>query len=237
MRPVGFHSRFHPLVRRLHDTVAGGELGAPMAYAVRDDQYWPTGQVVEGHSSWRSDRSQSGGGALIEHSIHAVDILCWLFGPVSRVQARARQVFGYGVEDAAVVSLAHTSGVVGSLVTVFNGVRGREERRMEVFFERGAVEVTTDFMVGAPEDGYREQRPDARPVDLDLDELRQGHFAALGLTRTDFLFYTYPADRAWVLAVQEGRPASPGFADALAAHRVVDAAYRSVAAGGKEVDL
>ena len=77
---VGFHSRFHPIVnvRRL---VASAELGLPMGYTLRDDQYWPTGAVVPGHSSWRSDRAQAGGGALLEHSIHAADIVCWLFGP------------------------------------------------------------------------------------------------------------------------------------------------------------
>ena len=25
-----------------------------MGYTLRDDQYWPTGDVVPGHSSWRS---------------------------------------------------------------------------------------------------------------------------------------------------------------------------------------
>ena len=42
------------------------ELGAPMGYTLRDDQYWPTGDIVPGHSSWRSKREQAGGGALIE---------------------------------------------------------------------------------------------------------------------------------------------------------------------------
>ena len=98
---VGFHSRFHPLVAEMQRLVSGGELGRAMGYTVRDDQYWPTGQVVPGHSSWRSDRAQAGGGALLEHSIHAVDILCWVFGPVRRVQCLSRNVFGFEVEDVA----------------------------------------------------------------------------------------------------------------------------------------
>ena len=118
-----------------------GELGRPMGYTLRDDQYWPTGDVVPGHSSWRSDRAQAGGGALLEHSIHAADIVCWLFGPARRVSARTRSVFGYDVEDVAAVTVEHESGVVGTVLSVFNGVRGREERRFEVFFEPGAVEA------------------------------------------------------------------------------------------------
>ncbi|MGH9028313.1 MAG: Gfo/Idh/MocA family protein [Acidimicrobiales bacterium] len=223
---VGFHSRFHPLVNHLHDTVVSAELGRAMGYTLRDDQYWPTGDVVAGHSSWRSRRELAGGGALLEHSIHAADVLCWLFGPARHVHARSRSVFGYDVEDVAALSIEHESGVVGTLLTVFNGVRGREERRLEVFFEQGAVEVTTDFIVGAPEDSYLVQRPDSQAERADLVELRERHFAELGISRRDFLFYTYPADRAWVRAVRDKAPASPGFDDALRAHSLVEAAYR-----------
>jgi UDP-N-acetyl-2-amino-2-deoxyglucuronate dehydrogenase len=228
---VGFHSRFHPIMNRLRDTVVSGELGQPMAYTLRDDQYWPTGDVVAGHSSWRSERSQAGGGALLEHSIHSADILSWLFGPASQVYARSRAMFGYDVEDVAAATIEHQSGVVGTLLTVFNGVRGREERRLEVFFERGSVEVTTDFIVGAEEDSYLVARPDVAAEHLDLAALRDEHFGALGIDRRDFLFYPYPADRSWVRSVQGRQAARPSFDDALRAHQLVEAAYRSAASG------
>ncbi len=224
---VGFHSRFHPLLNELHKMVVSGELGEPMGYTLRDDQYWPTGDVVPGHSSWRSKLTEAGGGALLEHSIHAADILCWLFGPVRSVYALRRFVFGYDVEDVAALSIEHETGVVGTLLTVFNGVRGREERRLEVFFENGAVEVTTDFIVGAPEDSYLVQRPDSQAENLDLELLRETHFSKLGINRRDFLFYTYPADRSWVHSVRHQDAASPGFEDALLAHALVEEAYRS----------
>jgi len=228
---VGFHSRFHPLINELVRLTASRELGAPMGYTLRDDQYWPTGDVVPGHSSWRSERAQAGGGALLEHSIHSADILSWLFGRATNVFARTRNVFGYDVEDTAVCTIEHESGVVGTLISIFNGVRGREERRVEVFFERGAIEVTTDFLVGAREDSFLIQRPDAEPERVDVESLRNSYFAADGITRRDFFVYLYPAARAFVRAVQSRRPAAPGFADALAAHALVDAAYRSVGSG------
>jgi predicted dehydrogenase len=207
-----------------------------MGYVLRDDQYWPTGDVVSGHTSWRSQRAQAGGGALLEHSIHSADIVTWLFGTVERIFARSRAVFGYDVEDTAACTVEHTSGVVGTILTIFNGVRGREERRIEVFFEHGAVEVTTDFLVGAPEDSFLVQRPDEPASRLDAEELRQRHFTAAGITRRDFLVYLYPAARAFVAAAQTGVSASPGFSDALRAHALVEAAYRS-AATGQPVEL
>ncbi|MFN8035840.1 MAG: Gfo/Idh/MocA family oxidoreductase [Acidimicrobiia bacterium] len=228
---VGFHSRFHPLVRELRAIVDDGRLGAPIAYTVRDDQYWPTGEVVPGHSSWRSRRAEAGGGALLEHSIHAADVCNWLFGRPTEVFAKHRSLFGYDVEDAAALTIDHETGVIGNLVTVFHGGRGREERRIEVFFEGGAVEITHDFVVGAAEDSFLVQAADEPPARMDPAALRAAHFAAMGVTRPDVFFYLYVADRAWTDCVRAGRPASPGFREAFAAHVLVEAAYRSAANG------
>jgi predicted dehydrogenase len=233
---VGFHSRFHPVINELRAVVERGDLGRPLGYVLRDDQFWPTGDVVPGHSSWRSVRSDAGGGALLEHSIHSADILTWIFGEADHVYARTRSLFGYDVEDAAACTIEHASGVIGTLLTIFNGVRGREERRLEVFFERGTVEVTTDFLVGAPEDSFLVQRPDEAAVRLDMDELRERYFTAADIPRREFLVYLYPAARAFVHAVRTNAPASPGFPDALRAHALVEAAYRS-AASGQPVEL
>ena len=229
---VGFQSRYHPIMRRLREIVETGELGAPMGYTLRDDQYWPTGDVVPGHSDWRSSRAEAGGGALLEHSIHSCDVLTWMFGPAARVYATTRNVFGYDVEDTAALTIEHGDGVVGNLVTIFNGVRGREERRLEVFFEQGAVEVTTDFIVGAPEDSMLIQRPDQPAERVDVAALRAQWFARDGCDpKREVWVYQYFAHRSFALALREGRAPSPGFDDAQRAHALVEAGYRSAATG------
>ena len=229
---VGFQSRFHPLIRRLRGMVETREAGAPMAYTLRDDQFWPTGGVVAGHSSWRSERAEAGGGALLEHSIHSCDILGWLFGPVERVYATTRNVFGYSVEDVAALTIEHSNGVVGNLVSVFNGVQHREERRLEVFFERATVELTTDFLVGAPEDSFLVHRADEQHAECyDVDVLRREAFAAEGFDPDRVVFvYQFFAHHAFANAVRERRAPTPGIDDALRAHSLVEAAYRSEAA-------
>ena len=45
------------------------------------------------------------------------------------------------------------------------------------------------------------------------------------------------ADRAFVDAVTGGRAPDPGLGVALAAHRLVDAAYRSAAGGGVPIGM
>ncbi len=234
---VGFHSRFNPMFIRLRSMVTEGELGAPLGYMLREDQFWPTGSVVPGHSSWRSDRTQSGGGALLEHTIHGCDLLLWMFGPATSVSARTRSLFGFGVEDIAAAHVEHDSGVIGTIVTVFNGVEGREERRLEVFFEHGTVELTGDFIVGATEDALVVHRPGSGDERIDLPALRDATFSSAGVGRRDFVFYQYLGDRAFVRAVRDQTSATPGFGDALAAHTLVEAAYRSALDRGVPIGL
>lgn len=229
---VGFQSRFNPMFTYLKRLVDDATYGVPLGYMLREDQFWPTGSVVAGHSSWRSDPALAGGGALLEHTIHGCDLLAWLFGPAATVAARTRSIFGFGVEDIATAQVTHANDVVGTVATAFNGVEGREERRLEVFFEEATIEITGDFIIGAAEDSFVVHRPRSESAHPDLDALRRELFAGYGVTRDDFIFYQYVADRAFVHAVRNGEPASPDFTDALRAHAIVEAAYRSAAAHG-----
>ena len=105
-----------------------------------------------------------------------------------------------------------------------------------MFFENGVMELTTDFVIGAKEDSFLIQRPDEAPQRLDVASMREEFFTGLGVTRRDVFFYQYISDRAWLASVRAGRRPLPGFADAFAAHAVVEAAYRS-ASTGRAVDL
>ena len=68
-------------------------------------------------SQWRADVTQAGGGCLIEHSIHDLDILRFCLGEVSEVTARTANFSGHeGVEDLATVSLRFASGASAELL-------------------------------------------------------------------------------------------------------------------------
>jgi len=136
------------------------------------------------------------------------------------------------VEDAATLTIEHESGVIGNLVSVFNGVQHREERRLEVFFEQASVECTTDFVIGAPEDSFLVHRGDeAHAQRYDVEQLRREAFAADGFDPDRQVFvYQYFGHHAFAAAVQAGREPDPGVHDALRAHALVEGAYRSAAA-------
>ncbi len=221
-----------PMVELQRLLAAGeGQLGAPMTAILRDDQFFPIqGQYTSaGGGAWRADVAQAGGGALLEHSIHDLDALAWLLGPVAEVSCRTANHAGHpGIEDVAVVNLVHDSGVTSTLISVWHDVLSRPStRRLEIFCRKALLWVDREdtgpvYVEGA--DGV---------VELSADTLA-GWVAELPLPaawRQGLAPYAI-ADQAFLESVAAGRPGSPGFATAITAHRVADAAYRSAAAGG-----
>jgi predicted dehydrogenase len=229
---VGFQLRRLALVAEAHRVITSGELGPPMAYVLRDDQAFPMTSVDRNISAWRSQREHAGGGTLIEHSIHGIDLLNWIFGRPVAVTARTRSMLGLDVEDTATALIDHESGVSGTLVSVYGLVRGREESRLEVFCRDEVIEITWGSLVEAPENSIRVQRSGEPPEDLDPTLLLDQQLHGLGLSQRPFLLNEL-ADRAFVEAVLSGRPATPDLGDALVAHGVVEAAYRSAESGSR----
>ena len=228
----GLVLRSAPVFRALRDLVAGDELGAPMAAVFRDDQYFPIQGTYA--SQWRADVAQSGGGCLIEHSIHDVDILRFCFGEVDGLAARTANHAGHaGVEDMASVSLAFSAGFVAQLTSVWHDILSRgSTRRVEVFFRQGMVWLDDEFRgpLHVQTSEATEVRPCPSPEWVDALPLPDDE---IGLAIRAYV----EADRGFVEAVTRGAEAEPGLDVALQAHRLVDAAYRSAAAGGAPVDL
>jgi predicted dehydrogenase len=216
-----------PIAELQRLATAGEPVGRPMAAVLRDDQYFPNqGQYG---SAWRADVAIAGGGTLIEHSIHDLDVLAWVLGPVRNLTCRTANFAGHaGIEDVAVVTMEHESGATSSLTSVWHQVLSRPStRRIEVFCEKALLWLDDDMLgpVHAVHDTGEQEIPTPTGADW-LDRLAVPPAWRLGLAA-----YA-AADRSFLAAVAAGQAPDPGFDAAVAAHRVADAAYRSAALGG-----
>ena len=231
---VGLVLRAASPIAAVRDTIAGH--GPVMTAILRDDQYFPTqGQyVTAGGGVWRADVAQSGGGALLEHSIHDLDVLAWLFGPVVEVSGRTANHAGHaGIEDVAVATLVHVSGVTSTLVTVWHDVLSRPStRRLEVFCRDAFLWLDRE------DEGPVHVEAQDRAYDVPADPLDDwpGTLPIASAWQRGLAPYA-AADRAFLDAVAAGRAANPDFTIALAAHEVADAVYRSAAAAGGPVQV
>jgi predicted dehydrogenase len=170
---------------------------------------------------------------LIEHSIHDIDLFRWLLGEPLEVTCRTASFFGHdGVEDLAMASFVFHTGLMANLVSIWHQVLTRgSTRRLEVFCEEG--HLWTDDDTSGPLHIETSTGSEARecpaPDWVDALPVPDEQRRALGLYAE--------ASRRFLACVSAGTAGSPGASEAVAAHRLVDAAYRSASQGGSPIAL
>ena len=225
---VGLVLRYSPVYTVMKDLMSEPGLGPLLTAHLRDDQFFP----IRGHygSSWRGSFERAGGGTLIEHSIHDVDLFRWLFGDITAVRCHTRNTTGHeGVEDVAIATFQHSGGHQTSLSSVWHALDDRPStRHLEVFYEGGYFAADHDFI--GP---IRYQERSGPVKELSADEVFERYVALAGLegAEADLARAGMLEDYAFLRCVNEGRKAHPDFRTALAAHEVVDACYRSARDG------
>ncbi|MFJ4713674.1 Gfo/Idh/MocA family protein [Streptomyces sp. NPDC088785] len=109
--------RFSPAYLAVRDAVRAGTAGEVLAVAAANNGYLPAGR-----RRWFVEPLLAGGGALIDHTVHVVDLLDDLFEgcPVTSVYAQTNNVL-YGargdvpVETAGLLTLTYANGAVLTL--------------------------------------------------------------------------------------------------------------------------
>lgn len=231
---VGLVLRFSPVYHTISQLMAHPSLGRPMAVIFRDDQYFPIRGIYG--STWRSDADVAGSGALLEHSIHDVDILRWLFGDIASIRGTIKNFAGHqGIEDLATAHFHFQNGCVGQLLSAWHNVTRRESNRyVEIFFENGFISSADDFIGPV---AY--QMGDEELCILSAEEVLHRYLATTGLTdaRYNSLHSGQGLEDYYFLhALETGTKTAPDFDIAIKAHEIVEAIYRS-AQDDSEVSL
>lgn len=90
--------------------IARGEIGEPVQCRLS----FCSPVVMNGR--WNANAELSGGGVLMDNGPHAADIIRFLFGPITQVQARhGRQIQNIAVEDSTQICFETAGGVLGSI--------------------------------------------------------------------------------------------------------------------------
>ncbi len=110
---MGFCHRFQPHIERLKAMIDGGELGTVRGFRNRF-----AGHLGNAERLWFSNPRISGGGALIDTSVHSVDLFRYLLGDPDRVEALTSTVAtdlgpALDVEDTGIIVLRTDAGVIG----------------------------------------------------------------------------------------------------------------------------
>lgn len=204
---TAFPMRHSPVVVDARDAMAGGEIGSVLAISGVN-----AGQVPETHGSWFVDPVEAGGGAVMDHTVHLVDLFRMLLDsdPVEvYAETTDRLRPDLAVESGGLVAVTFDNGVTATIdcswsrPTTYPTWGGLT---FEVVGEQGVMVV----------DGFSDrltvtsERYGTRLVDFGVDLDRRMIDDAIAAVRTS------------------RSPAATGL-DGLWATRVALAAYRSAA--------
>jgi predicted dehydrogenase len=164
---VAYYRHCYPLVARLKDIIASGEIGRVILAEVQAfESFRP---ASSGPRGWLTRKEQAGGGPLMDFGCHRIEVLLDLFGPVSKVRgSNARLVADWEVEDSSFAMLEFENRARGLLAVS----RAVEEPRdaLDVYGSAGSIHVPVlnrgALTVWTARGGRREDHPPHENVHL-----------------------------------------------------------------------
>ncbi|TME00615.1 MAG: Gfo/Idh/MocA family oxidoreductase [Chloroflexi bacterium] len=136
--------RFDPDTVKVHELIeeqAFGRLvlGNALVPWWRSQAYYESGD-------WRGTWKLDGGGVLMNQSIHSIDLVQWLMGPVKSVIAYTDTlVHRMQTEDVAVAVLRFTNGALGTIAATTGAYPGTGTR-VEIYGDKGSAVIEDDHL-------------------------------------------------------------------------------------------
>lgn len=162
---VIFQMRFGSVAREVKKAIASGALGEIFLADVIDKGGRPPAYYES--AAWRGTKALEGGGCTMTQSIHPIDLIQYLVGPVDSVVGRiATSRHDIEVEDTTTALLRFAGGAMGTVVST-TSVKPALKSRLEIHGERGTIIANAQYdkFLVWDVDGY----PCPEPVEMSFD--------------------------------------------------------------------
>jgi predicted dehydrogenase len=135
---VAYYRRFYPILGRIREVLASGEVGRPVLVRIDAFERW---NVPPDHPrAWFLKKDLAGGGPMFDFGCHRIEVLLHLFGPIRRTRASlGRLLYVREVEDTATALFDFENAVQGVLAVTHAAFESRDT--LEVFASEGSLHV------------------------------------------------------------------------------------------------
>ena len=139
-----FQARFSAGAQAVKNAIDSGRFGRLSLCSA----YVKWHRAASYYTGWKATLAMDGGGAVMNQSIHAIDLLQWFAGMPSEIFAwKTRRVhLGIEAEDTACAVLKFGNGALGTLEATTAAYPGWE-RRIEICGEFGSVAIEDERIV------------------------------------------------------------------------------------------
>ncbi len=136
--------RFDPATQQVHTLLQEAAFGRLVLGNVLVP--WWRSQAYYDSGAWRGTWALDGGGVLMNQSIHSIDLLQWLMGPVHSIYAYTDGLaHRMETEDVAVAVLRFANGALGTIAATTGAYPGIATR-IELFGDKGSAVIENDAL-------------------------------------------------------------------------------------------
>lgn len=153
---VIYQNRYSEAVLKLKDAVDSGKIGTPVM--ARGSVKWYRAQDYYADSGWRGTLDLDGGGALINQSIHTLDLMIWILGGLKSVFGLKGTLTHSGIEaeDNLVASLKFANSIL-ALFEASTSIIPAQPRTIEINGSKGTAMLKgNEFSLSFDEEEYSE---------------------------------------------------------------------------------
>ena len=131
----GFNHRFHASIIDAISIIRDGSLGKVVNLR---GVYGKSSMISFNQTDWRTKRSESGGGILLDQGIHMLDLMRYFAGDFTSVHSFISNSFwNFDVEDNAYVMMKSDNGIVAQLMS--SATQWQHTFNLNVTLERGSL--------------------------------------------------------------------------------------------------
>ncbi len=153
---ICLQNRFNESVEMLKTIIDSGEYG--VVQGAKGIVPWARTKEYYECKPWRGRWKTAGGGCMINQSVHTLDLLYFLCGPVSEVKASVTQLLDYDieVEDTVTARLTFENGARG-LFLATNANYKNESVQISVQLEKGEFAILENVLYHITSDGNKKR--------------------------------------------------------------------------------
>ena len=173
----GFNHRFHASIIDAVSIIRDGSLGKVVNLR---GVYGKSNMISFNQTDWRTKRSESGGGILLDQGIHMLDLMRYFAGDFTSVHSFISNSFwNFDVEDNAYVMMKSDNGIVAQLMS--SATQWQHTFNLNVTLEKGSLvlgglrtssksygEETLTIISSDPEKLNTESQVEERSYDEDI---------------------------------------------------------------------
>ena len=131
----GFNHRFHASIIDAISIIRDGSLGKVVNLR---GVYGKSNMISFNQTDWRTKRSESGGGILLDQGIHMLDLMRYFAGDFTSVHSFISNSFwNFDVEDNAYVMMKSDTGIVAQLMS--SATQWQHTFNLNITLEKGSL--------------------------------------------------------------------------------------------------